>query len=225
MRQKLLLGIAISALTVGGAFAQAPTAPAANGQTKPPAAAPAKPDTKAPAVKPDTSEMKSDKSATTPAEPSAANKKAPAATSTTTAANTATDTETPKIIASQKPDQLLASKFTGTDVIGSNGKKIGDVSDILFTKDGTIKAYVVSFGGFLGIGSKEVAIAPNAFEVVPGKDGGSKKLKLGMSQKALKSAQKFAAYNPPAPAKPASTVGSGTMGGGATHAPSSGKPM
>ena len=42
---------------------------------------------------------------------------------------------------SQKPDQWLASKFKGTDVIGSDDKKIGDVSDILFDKDGKIEAY------------------------------------------------------------------------------------
>ena len=51
-------------------------------------------------------------------------------------------------------------------MIGSDDKKIGDVSDILFDKDGKIEAYVVGVGGFLGIGSKDVALAPSAFQVV-----------------------------------------------------------
>ena len=53
---------------------------------------------------------------------------------------------------SERSDQFLASKFKGTDVIGSDEQKIGDVSDILFDKDGKIEAYVMGIGGFLGIG-------------------------------------------------------------------------
>src|SRR5256885_7335234 len=56
-----------------------------------------------------------------------------------------------KFVNSQRQDQFLASKFKGTDVIGADDKKIGDVSDILFDKDGKIEAYVVGVGGFLGI--------------------------------------------------------------------------
>ncbi len=37
-------------------------------------------------------------------------------------------------VSAQKPDQWLASKFKGTDVMGSDNQKIGDVSDILFDK-------------------------------------------------------------------------------------------
>ena len=103
----------------------------------------------------------------------------------------------PDIIGSQKPDQWLASKFSGTDVIGADDKKIGDVSDILFDKDGKIEAYVISVGCFLGVGAKSVALAPSAFQVVPGSNGGADKLKLSMSENALKQAQNFTAYTPP----------------------------
>ena len=217
MTNKLMLGVAISALTISGAFAQSPTMPGSNTQSKPPAAASAKPDANAPAAKQDKTMDKStmDKSTAKP-ESSAANKSDKAKIEDKAAANTPADTKAnePKIVSSQSPDQFLASNFKGTDVIGSNGKKIGDVSDILFEKDGTIQAYVVSFGGFLGMGAKEVAIAPAAFEVVPGKKGEAKKLKLSMSQQDLKAAQKFTEYKPP---QPASTTGSGggTMGGAA----------
>ena len=47
-----------------------------------------------------------------------------------------------QFINSQRPDQFLASKFKGTDVIGADNEKIGDVSDILFDKSGKIDAYV-----------------------------------------------------------------------------------
>ena len=60
---------------------------------------------------------------------------------------------TTQIINSQKPDQWLASKFKGTDVIGADNKSVGSVRDILFNKDGKIEAYIVSVGGVLGMGA------------------------------------------------------------------------
>src|SRR5258705_5604025 len=85
-----------------------------------------------------------------------------------------------KFINSQRQDQYLASKFKGTDVIGADDQKIGDVSDILFDKEGKIEAYVIGVGGFLGIGAKDVAMAPSAFQVVAGdkSKNESDKLKL-----------------------------------------------
>src|SRR5690348_10804204 len=112
-------------------------------------------------------------------------------------------------VSSQKPDQWLATKFKGTDVVGSDNQKIGDVSDILFDKTGKVEAFVISVGGFLGVGSKEVALAPSSFDVVPGQNGSADKLKLAATKDELKNAQNFARYEPP---RPASTTGSG-MGG------------
>jgi sporulation protein YlmC with PRC-barrel domain len=112
-------------------------------------------------------------------------------------------------VTAQKPDQWLATKFKGTDVLGSDNQKIGDVSDILFDKTGKVEAFVISVGGFLGMGSKEVALAPSSFDVVPGQNGSADKLKLSATKDELKQAQNFARYEPPKP----STTGSGAMGG------------
>lgn len=114
-------------------------------------------------------------------------------------------------VASQKPDQWLATKFKGTDVVGADNQKIGDVSDILFDKTGKIDAFVVSVGGFLGMGSKEVALAPSSFDVIPGENGSADKLKLAATKDELKNAQTFARYEPP---RPSATTGSGAPAGG-----------
>jgi sporulation protein YlmC with PRC-barrel domain len=205
MMKKLMLGVSISALMLGGAFAQSSMAPSSTDQFKPRATAPAEPSAATPAAKPT---IKWDmKSAAKPESDTHQSNKTKSDNQATAITDNKAAGGQPKVVASQSPDQFLASNFKGTDVIGSNGKKIGDVADILFEKDGTIKAYVISFGGFLGMGAKEVAIAPNAFEVMPGKKGGAKKLKLSMSQRDLKSAQKFTEYQPP---KPTFTTGSGT---------------
>jgi hypothetical protein len=93
--------------------------------------------------------------------------------------------------------------------MSADNQKIGTVSDILFDKDGKIEAYVVSVGGFLGMGAKDVAMAPASFEVIPGKNGTSDILKISLKQEELKEAQNFKPYSPPRP----TTTGSGAPGG------------
>lgn len=113
-----------------------------------------------------------------------------------------------QIVNSQKSDQWLASSFKGTDVIGNDNEKIGDVSDILFDKTGKIEAFIVSVGGFLGMGAKDVALAPTSFEVMPGDKSKNEadKLKLSMNKDQLKQAANFEPYK-----APRTTTG---MGGG-----------
>jgi sporulation protein YlmC with PRC-barrel domain len=94
-------------------------------------------------------------------------------------------------ISQQSPDQWLASKLSGTDVIGTNDEKIGDVSDVLFDKSGKVNALIVGVGGFLGVGSKDVALPMSSFQVVPGSNGGVDKLRLSMTQDQLKDAAEF----------------------------------
>jgi len=102
-----------------------------------------------------------------------------------------------QVITEQKADQLLASKVKGTDVIGSNNEKIGDVNDMLFDKDGKILAYVVGVGGFLGIGAKDVALSPASFQIVPASERESMKLKVAMTKDELKNAAEFKPYKEP----------------------------
>jgi hypothetical protein len=117
----------------------------------------------------------------------------------------------------QKPDQWLASKFNGTDVMGPDDQKIGDVTDILFDKTGKIEAYVVSVGGFLGLGSKNVALAPSSFQVMAADNTSSERLKLSMTKEQLQQTASFEPYAPPAQRQ---TTGSGTgMSGQSGMAP------
>jgi hypothetical protein len=109
-----------------------------------------------------------------------------------------------KFINAQGTDQWLSSNFIGVDVIGPDNEKIGDVSDILFEKNGNIVGYVLGVGGFLGIGAKNVALAPSSFQVVPANADRATtgtastaaraddiKLKLNMTKDQLKQAASF----------------------------------
>jgi sporulation protein YlmC with PRC-barrel domain len=105
----------------------------------------------------------------------------------------------PTVVNSQKSDQFLASSFKGTDVMGPDDKKIGDVNDLLFDKSGNIQAVIVGVGGFLGIGSKDVALTMASFNVMPGANGESPKLKLSMTKDELTQAAAFEKQKPPQP--------------------------
>jgi sporulation protein YlmC with PRC-barrel domain len=181
MLKKLMITTAITGLMIGSAMAE--------GTPQSPSAA-----NPAPASK-----------SIDPA-PAAKSDPAPAAKSSEMTAPV-NSTSSAKFINSQRQDQYLASKFKGTDVIGADQQKIGDVSDILFDKDGKIEAYVVGVGGFLGIGAKDVALAPSAFQLVAGdkSKNESDKLKLSMTKDELKQAANFEPYK-----APSSTTGSAT---------------
>jgi len=125
-------------------------------------------------------------------------------------------------VGKQTPDQHLASKFKGTDVIGTDDKKIGDVSDVLFDKDNKVVAFIVGVGGFLGIGQKDVAIAPSSFQTVSGTgDSSDLKLRLAMSKDELKAAPTFERYTPPRPVSSQNNGATRPMGAPAPAAPKS----
>ena len=83
------------------------------------------------------------------------------------AAHETAQTSSPHFLQAQSADQWAFSKFKGTNVLGPDNAKVGDVTDIIFDKNGKIHGLVVGVGGFLGIGEKNVAIDMKAFEVVP----------------------------------------------------------
>ena len=70
--------------------------------------------------------------------------------------------DTAKFIAAQSTDQWVFSKFKGTDVLGPDNAHIGNVSDMLFDKNGKILGLIVGVGGFLGIGGVAVSEAEKA---------------------------------------------------------------
>ncbi len=50
------------------------------------------------------------------------------------------------------------SKLIGVDIYGPDDKKVGDVTEVIVDKTGKVEMVTVGVGGFLGIGSKDVAI-------------------------------------------------------------------
>jgi sporulation protein YlmC with PRC-barrel domain len=61
-------------------------------------------------------------------------------------------------ITMQEPGTLRAPKLVGVAVYDSQDKDVGKIADLLLDKDGSVKAVVIGIGGFLGIGTKDVAV-------------------------------------------------------------------
>jgi sporulation protein YlmC with PRC-barrel domain len=51
-----------------------------------------------------------------------------------------------------------ASKVVGLNVYNDQNESIGSINDLLMDKSGNVKAAVISVGGFLGVGSRLVAL-------------------------------------------------------------------
>jgi sporulation protein YlmC with PRC-barrel domain len=68
----------------------------------------------------------------------------PAATATTTG--------------SAQGTKWRASRLIGLNVYNNNNEKIGDINEILVTKEGKISGVVIGAGGFLGMGEHDVML-------------------------------------------------------------------
>lgn len=66
----------------------------------------------------------------------------------------------------QEGRQMLGSRLMGTGVWGADHEHIGNVDDLLINEDGDVIAIVVGIGGFLGIGTRDVAIATEQLDFV-----------------------------------------------------------
>jgi len=86
----------------------------------------------------------------------AGNANATAGSGTTTPPTAGTTTVAPT--AGVFPMTNDAKNLIGKDVYGANGKKVGEVNNLLVGQDSRVHAAVVEFGGFLGIGEHKVAI-------------------------------------------------------------------
>jgi sporulation protein YlmC with PRC-barrel domain len=87
----------------------------------------------------------------------------------------------PVFVQKQDDGQFSSAKFRGMDVVDASGAKIGDISDIIFDHE-KVRAYIVSFGGFLGMGTHDVGLPPDAFRLVKAKSGNNLQLNVTTSQ-------------------------------------------
>jgi sporulation protein YlmC with PRC-barrel domain len=63
------------------------------------------------------------------------------------------------------PEAVTVTDYYKQNVYDHSDQKIGEIKDVLITKDGKVGAFIVAVGGFVGMGEKDVAVP---FEDVKG---------------------------------------------------------
>jgi hypothetical protein len=75
-----------------------------------------------------------------------------------------------------------ATSVLGKKVVGPKGENLGLVVDVLVDTGGQPQAAVIDFGGFLGVGSRKIAIDWNILDFSQLVHGGTVELGLGRDQ-------------------------------------------
>jgi sporulation protein YlmC with PRC-barrel domain len=88
-------------------------------------------------------------------------------------------------------DDMLTSNVVGLDVYNGQNNNIGKIQDVVFDKADKVTGYILSVGGFLGMGTHYVAVDPGAVSITY--DGANKTWRASMkaTKAELKSAPEF----------------------------------
>lgn len=128
------------------------------------------------------------------------------------------------VLSSQGSDELRVDWVLGSRVMSPDGETIGSIQDVILdVSEGNVTAAVISVGGFLGFGAKNIAVAWDALEI----DWDASQISLSLTREQAEEAEEyvfrdreFAPPEPPAMGTGGGTMGSGggtgAMGGGAT---------
>ena len=69
-------------------------------------------------------------------------------------------------IMAQDANTMLAKDFVGLAVFSPDKLKIGNINDLILSKDAkTVEGFVIGVGGFLGIGEKNVALKMDRLKI------------------------------------------------------------
>jgi sporulation protein YlmC with PRC-barrel domain len=110
---------------------------------------------------------------------------------------------------SHQTGEMRASKLIGTAVKNQAGETVGDINDVVLSKEGQVAAVVIGVGGFLGIGEREVAVSFDSIRLTQDENRNTV-VSLNATKDALKAAPQW---------EWVSDSRSGTTGTGANRPP------
>ena len=115
-----------------------------------------------------------------------------------------TDKAAPPAAGSATPPAILESTILnkhevegvlGREVRSATDEDMGHIVDVLADRDGQVRAAIIDFGGFLGVGSRKIAVDWSALHFPqPGKPGGRIALELTRDQ--VRTAPEYKEGNP-----------------------------
>lgn len=119
----------------------------------------------------------------------------PAKAGPTSPRNNARDNAVAAPVQQVPPHKLIA--ILGRPVIGPMGKPVGRIVDVLVNGDGVPEAAVMEFGGFMGVGSRKIAVRWDTLHFNPGDP--KYPIVLDLLPEEIRSAPQFKGENKPAP--------------------------
>jgi len=116
----------------------------------------------------------------------------------------------------QQAEELRADWIVGTTVTTPAGETIGTIDDILLDEEeGVVTAAIVSVGGFLGFGAKQIAVKWDDLQ----QQYDASEVVLDLSREDAEAAPEFNFRDQELPPPPAAGQGIGGLGTGTTPAP------
>ena len=88
------------------------------------------------------------------------------------------------VLAKDKAQAILGKPITST-----KGEAMGRIVDVIVDKAGTTRAAIIDFGGFLGVGSRQIAVDWAALHFSPA--GQPERITLDLTRDQLKSAPQY----------------------------------
>ena len=112
---------------------------------------------------------------------------------------TQTPNEQPSVAKAQTPEGVepsvtilgsrQAQSILGKDVRSSADENMGRIVDIIVDRAGHVRAAVIDFGGFLGVGSRKIAVDWNALHFAP--DSSKREVTLELTRDQVKAAPEY----------------------------------
>ena len=78
----------------------------------------------------------------------------------------------------------------GREVLSTNGENMGRIVDVLVDRSGEVRAAIIDFGGFLGVGSRKIAVEWNALHFPPPAQADAK-ITLELTRDQVKAAPEY----------------------------------
>lgn len=66
-----------------------------------------------------------------------------------------------------QPADVMAYNLLGTEVYNNDNENIGEIEDMVIDNGKTVRAIIISVGGFLGLGERYVAVDPSTVTLIP----------------------------------------------------------
>src|SRR5450631_746255 len=94
-----------------------------------------------------------------------------------------------QVLTTLPTNATTVTNYYKQNVYDPSDSKIGEISDVLVNKEGKIDAFIVSVGGFLGMGEKDVAVPFSSVHAT--EKNGKWYLTMNATKDVLKSAQGY----------------------------------